>query len=187
MQDGLFARVGSLPHWSGVFAWMASAWMQLLSSSVSASLTIRWRWIKGRPWNWELTTRTRKWDSDPGGTACMWLSLWTSMWSGLNALVSLVLIVRSTSRLGSGSMCGVKWARGRVKDRQAEMDWVQREALGSIRDWDRKPPQRTTQENHEGINTKNTRIFHRVQMISCIHEARLFNLGFLSENRWLSF
>lgn len=140
MQGGLLARLGLLPHCSGVFAWIASAWTQLLNSSFKASFTRRWRFISGRPSNWELTTRTRKWDSEPGGTACMWLSLWTSKWSGLSVLVSLVLIVFSTGRLESWSMCGLKWARGRLKARLEEMGRAQRRTLGSIGGRRRRPP-----------------------------------------------
>lgn len=142
MQGGLLTRVGLLPHCSGVFAWMASVWTQLLNSSFRASLTRRWRFINGRPSNRELTTRTRKWDSEPGGTACMWLSLWTSKWSGLSESVSLVLIALSTGRLGSGSMCGLKWARGRLKARLVEMGRALRRTLGSIRGCGRRPPRK---------------------------------------------
>lgn len=142
MQGGLLTRVGLLPHCSGVFAWMASAWTQLLNSSFRASLTRRCRFISGRPSNRELTTRTRKWDSEPGGTACMWLSLWTSKWSGLSESVSLVLIALSTGRLGSGSMCGLKWARGRLKARLVEMGRALRRTLESIRGCGRRPPRK---------------------------------------------
>jgi len=152
MHGGLFARLGLLPHCSGVFAWIARAWTQVLSSSFKASLTSRWRWIKGRPSNWELTTSTRKWDSDPGGTACMWLSLWTSKWLGPSVLVSLVLIALSTGRLGSGSICGLKWARGRDKIRQVEMGRAQRRTLGSIRDCGRWPPRRATGVQIQGMH-----------------------------------
>lgn len=140
MQGGLLARVGLLPHCSGVFAWIASAWTQLLNSSFKAPLTRRWRCISDRPSNWELTTRTRKWDSDPGGTACMWLSLWISKWSGLSVSVSLVLIDLSTGRLGSGSMCGLKWARGRLEARLVEMGRAQRRTVGSIGCCGGRPP-----------------------------------------------
>lgn len=132
MHAGLFARAGLLSHCSGVFAWMARACTRLLSSSFRASLTRRWRWIRGRPWNWQLTTRTRKWDSDPGGTACMWLSLWISKWSGLRASVSLVRMARSTGRLGSGSMCGLTWAKGRAAERRTEAGRAERRTQGSI-------------------------------------------------------
>lgn len=105
IHGGLLARVLFLFHCSGVFAWIARAWMQLLSSSFKASFTIRWHLISGRPSNCELTTRTRKCDSDPGGTACMWLSLWTSKHSGWRALVSLSRMAFSTGLLESCSMC----------------------------------------------------------------------------------
>lgn len=133
MHGGLFTRVGLLLHCSGVFACIASAWTQLLNSSFKASLTRRWRCINGRPSNCVLTTRTRKWDSEPMGTACMWLSLWTSKWSGFSMLVSLVLMALSTGRLGSGSMYGLKWARDRVKARLVETGRAQRRTLGSIK------------------------------------------------------
>lgn len=103
MQAGLLVRVEFFPHSSGVFDWIASAWTQLLNSSFKASFTRRWRFINGRPSNCELTTSTRKCDSEPEGTACMWLSLWTCKYSGWSALVSLVLIAFSTGRLKSGS------------------------------------------------------------------------------------
>lgn len=140
MQGGLLAREGLLLHCSGVFAWIDSAWTQLLNSFFKASLTRRWRFINDRPSNWELTTRTRKWDSEPGGTACMWLSLWTSKWTGSSVSVSLDLIDLSMGRLGSGSMCGLKWARGRFKARLVEMGRTQRRTVGSIRGCGRRPP-----------------------------------------------
>lgn len=140
MQGGLFANVGLLPHWSGVFAWMASAWTQLLNSTFRASLTSRWRCINDRPSNWELTTKTRKWDSDPGGTACMWLSLCTSKWSGVSVSVSLVMMALSTGRLGSGFMWVLKRTRGRDKERLLETGRKPRRRPGSIRHCGRRPP-----------------------------------------------
>lgn len=122
---GLLARLLFLLHCSGVLAWIANAWTQLLSSSFKASFTRRWHLISGRPSNWELTTRTRKCDSDPGGTACMWLSLWTSTHSGLKALVSLIRIAFSTGLLESSSMCRPKLVKGRIKARPVEMGRTQ--------------------------------------------------------------
>lgn len=133
MQGGLLARVGLSPHCWGVFAWMASAWMQLLSSSRRASFTRRWRCNKERPSNRGLTSRTRKWDSEPGGTACMWLSLWTSRCCGSSWLVSLVRMALSTGRLGSGSMRGLKWARGRLKAGTMDTGRKERRMQGNIR------------------------------------------------------
>lgn len=130
MHGGLFARLGLLLHCWGVLAWMESAWMQVLSSSFRVSFTSRWRCNKERPSNWGLTTRTLKWDSDPGGTACMWLSFMTSRCSGLRAWLSLVRMVVSTGRGTLGSMW---WARGLDKKRVLEMGRRQRRALDSIR------------------------------------------------------
>lgn len=125
MHGGLLARLPLLLHCSGVLAWIASAWTQLPSSSFKTSFTRRWHLSSGRPSNRELTTRTRKWDSDPGGTECMWLSLWTSKHSGWNALVSLRRIASSTGLLQSCSMCRLKLARGRIKARPVEMGRTQ--------------------------------------------------------------
>ncbi len=40
-----------------------------------------------------LTTVTLKWDSEPGGTLCMWLSLTTSRCKGANRAPSLDSII----------------------------------------------------------------------------------------------
>lgn len=151
MQGGLLARVEFFPQSSGVFDWIASAWTQLLNSSFKASFTRRWRFINGRPSNCELTTSTRKCDSEPEGTACMWLSLWTSKCSGWSALVSLVLIAFSTGRLTSGSICGLKWARGRIKARRVETGRAQPRTRGSIRRCGRKLPTKQMGRNADYV------------------------------------
>lgn len=125
IHGGLLARVLLLSHCSGVLVWMANAWTQLLSSSFKASFTRRWHLISGRPSNWELTSKMRKCDSDPGGTACMWLSLWTSKRSGLKASVSLIRMALSTGLLVSTSMCRPRLVRGRIKARPVEMGRTQ--------------------------------------------------------------
>ncbi len=128
MHGGLLARLGLLLHCWGVLAWMARAWTQVLSSSRRVSFTSRWRCKSERPSNWGLTTRTLKWDSEPAGTACMWLSFMTSRCSGLRAWASLVCIVVST-----GPMWGWWWVSCLVKARVQVEGRRQRRALDSIR------------------------------------------------------
>lgn len=131
---GLLARLGLLLHCWGVLAWMARAWTQVLNSSFRASFTSRWRCRRDRPSNCGLTTRTLKWDSEPGGTACMWLSFSTSRCSGLRAWVSLVRMVVSTGREPLCSMWGWWCTSCLEKARLKQEGRRQRRPLDSIRE-----------------------------------------------------
>lgn len=147
MHGGLLARLGLLLHCWGVLAWMARAWTHVLSSSRRDSFTSRWRCNRERPSNWGLTTRTLKWDSEPGGTACMWLSFITSRCSGLRSWVSLVRMVVSTGRGQLGSMWGRWWANCLDKARVQDEGRRQRRAQDSIRH------RRSPAGKHEGSMT----------------------------------